>query len=162
MQSLKKLLSNKQEMLELARYVVAGFITTVLSVIISYGVYMLLSADHTINGANPAQVVAGNTVSWVICVLFAFWINRRMVFRVAGGTRKTIFTELLAFAGARVISWALFEAGLAALLKLMGIQNTWNRLIVLVLVTVFNYVASKFWIFKGKTPEAGQEAPPQE
>jgi putative flippase GtrA len=161
MQSLKKLLHDKQELLELARYVVAGFLTTLLSVLISYGVYMLLAEDHTINGANPAQVVIGNTVSWVVCVLFAFWINRRMVFRVTGGTRRQVLAELMAFAGARVVSWALFEAGLAALLKVMGIQNTVNRLIVLVLVTVFNYVASKFWIFKAKAPAADQEAPPQ-
>ena len=107
MQSLKKLLADKKEMMELVRYVVAGFITTVLSVIISYGVYMLLSSDHTINGASPAQVVAGNTVSWIICVLFAFWINRRMVFRVRGGTRRDVVKELTAFAGARVVSWAL-------------------------------------------------------
>jgi putative flippase GtrA len=161
MQSLKKLLHNKQEMLELLRYGVAGFLTTALSIIISFGFYMLVSPDHTIDGANATQVVVGNTISWVICVLFAFWINRRMVFRVAGGTRKTVLTELLAFAGARIVSWALFEAGLAALLKGIGIPNTWNRLIVLVLVMVFNYVASKFWIFKGKTPAADREAPPQ-
>ena len=161
MQSLKKLLNNKQEMQELIRYVVAGFLTTLLSVVISFGYYMLVSPDHTVNGANPVQVVVGNTISWVICVLFAFWINRRMVFRVGGNERKTVLTELAAFAGARVVSWALFEAGLAALLKLAGILNTWNRLIVLVLVMVFNYVASKFWIFKGKTPAAAQEAPPE-
>ena len=62
--------------------------------------------------------------------------------------------ELLEFVGARAASWALFETGFAALLKLMGISNIFNRLIVLVLVTVFNYVASKFWIFKGKTQQA--------
>ena len=158
MQALKKLLTNKQEMLELVRYLIAGVLTTLLSILISYGVYMLLAHDHTINGANPAQVVIGNSVSWVVCVLFAFWINRRMVFRVAGGTRQTVLAELAAFAGARVISWALFEAGLAALLTFVGMQNTINRLVVLVLVTVFNYVASKFWIFKPKAQ--GQDAAP--
>jgi len=159
MDKVKKLLTNKTAMLELLRYIIAGLLTTLLSVIISYGVYMLLSEDHTINGANAVQVMAGNTVSWVICVLFAFWINRRMVFRVVGGTRRSISLELLAFAGARAVSWALFEVGLAALLNLSGISNVINRLLVLVLVTVFNYVASKFWIFKPKEqPGAQQDA----
>jgi putative flippase GtrA len=30
----------------------------------------------------------------------------------------------------------------------MGVSNTLNALIVMVLVTVFNYVVSKFWIFQ--------------
>lgn len=155
MQRLRNLLGDRQERLELVRYLIAGVLTTLLSILISYGIYMLLSADHTIDGANTVQVMAGNTVSWVICVLFAFWINRRMVFRVAGGSLASKGRELLAFVAARAVSWALFETGFAALLKLMGVSNTFNRLIVLVLVTVFNYVASKFWIFKNKDAQGG-------
>ena len=148
MQKLKSLLTNRTEMLELIRYLVAGVLTTVLSLIISYGCYILLSADHTINGANTVQVMIGNTVSWVICVIFAFWINRWMVFRVKGGNRQSKSREFIEFVGARAASWALFEEGIAALIKLAGVSNILNRLIVLVLVTLFNYVASKFWIFK--------------
>ena len=55
-EKIKKLLKNKEAMLELVRYVFAGGLTTLLSIIISYGVYMLLAADHTINGANAVQV----------------------------------------------------------------------------------------------------------
>ncbi len=161
MQSLKKLLADKKEMMELVRYVVAGFITTALSVLISYGMYMLLSEDHTINGASPEQVMIGNTVSWIVCVVFAFWINRRMVFCVQDSTRRDTLKEFTAFAGARVVSWALFEEGLAALLTTTGMLNTINRLIVLVFVMVFNYVASKFWIFKPKTDGKDAQTPPE-
>ena len=150
MQKVKKLLTNKQEQLELIRYIVAGVLTTVLSLIVSYGCYMLLSEDHTINGATTLHVMIGNAVSWVVAVIFAFWINRRMVFQVQGGNRQSKAREFLEFVVARAASWALLEEGFAALLKLMGISNTWNRLIVLVLVTIFNYVASKFWVFKTK------------
>jgi len=160
MQKLKKLLTNKQELLELLRYIIAGVITTLLSLIISYTCYILLSENHTINGANTVQLMIGNAVSWVISVIFAFWINRRMVFRVQGGTKRTIGREFIAFVAARAVSWVLLEEGLAALIKLVGVSNLWNRLIVLVLVTVFNYIASKFWIFKNKTrePESVTEA----
>lgn len=150
MQKLKKLLTDKQELLELVRYVVAGVLTTVLSLIVSYGCYILLSENHTINGANTVQLMIGNAVSWVVAVVFAFWINRRMVFRVYGGNRQTVTREFIEFVAARAASWALLEEGLAALIKLVGVSNVWNRLIVLVLVTVFNYVASKFWVFKNK------------
>lgn len=154
-QKFKQLLANREEMLELVRYLIAGVLTTLVSLVVSYGCYILLSENHTINGANTLQLMVGNAVSWVVAVLFAFWINRKMVFRVQGGTAASKRREFLEFIVARVASWALLEEGFAALLKLLGISNLWNRLIVLVLVTVFNYVASKFWVFK---PRAGADA----
>jgi len=165
MQKLRKLLTDRNELLELFRYVVAGGLTTLLSLVVSYGCYMLLSPDHTINGATTLQVMIGNAVSWVVAVVFAFWINRRMVFRVKSGTRESKSREFIEFVAARAASWALLEEGFAALLKLLGISNTWNRLVILVLVTIFNYVASKFWVFKPKGDEqttaadGGQDKP---
>lgn len=158
MQTIKRVLTDKQERLELIRYVVAGVLTTLLSIVISYGMYILLSENHTIDGADAAQVMIGNTVSWVVCVIFAFWLNRRMVFRVGGGTAASKGREFVEFVAARAVSLALFEEGFAWLLKQIGITNTVNRLIVLVLVTVFNYVASKFWIFRKKEGETAPEA----
>ena len=158
MQKLKKLLTNREELLELVRYVIAGVLTTLLSLVVSYGVYILLSQDHTINGANTLQLMIGNGVSWIVAVIFAFWINRRMVFRVQDGAGSNKQREFLAFVAARIASWALLEEGFAALLKLMGVSNFWNRLIVLVLVTVFNYVASKFWVFKRKADAPAMDA----
>jgi putative flippase GtrA len=154
MQKLKKLLSNREEMLELVRYVVAGAITTLLSLAIKYASFILLSEDHTIDGANTEQVMIGTLISWVIAVVFAFWINRWMVFRVKDEGRRELGREFLQFVGARLVSWALIEEGIAVLIKWMGVSNTLNALIVMVLVTIFNYVVSKFWIFKPK-PASG-------
>ena len=95
-----------------------------------------------------------NAVSWVIAVLFAFWINRKMVFRVKGGTGASVLRELGEFALGRVLSFALFEEGMAYLLKLIGVSNVVNRIIVLVVVMIFNYVVSKFWVFKDKKEKA--------
>lgn len=161
MQKLLTLLKNRPEWLELIRYVIAGALTTLLSLIVSYGCYMLLSADHTINGANTLQLMVGNAVSWVAAVIFAFWINRRMVFRVRGGDAQSKRREFLEFIAARLASWALLEEGAAALLKLAGLTNFWNRLAILVLVMVFNYVASKFWVFKPHADAPAQEPPAQ-
>ena len=87
---------------------------------------------------------------WIIAVLFAFWINRVMVFQVEGGSAAKIGTELVQFAGGRLVSFFVFEQGLMLLLKTIGVSNFVNRIVVLVFVMVFNYVISKFWIFKEK------------
>ena len=167
MQKLRKLLNDRAQMTELIRYLIAGVLTTLLSLVITYGCEFLFAMDRfggsllrdnnvikafidTINSANTVQVMISTLISWVVSVIFAFWINRRMVFRVQGGTRDSKTREFLEFVGARLVSWAVIEEGIAVLIKWMGVSNLWNRLIVLVLVTIFNYVASKFWIFKAR------------
>lgn len=149
---------------ELVRYVIAGGLTTVLSMLISYGVEFWMADKEpfaggsllgwiadSINRATAPQVAIANAVSWVIAVLFAFWINRKMVFQVRES--KGIWKELLEFAGSRLVSFLVFEEGMAMLLKALEVSNILNRLIVLVFVMVFNYVVSKFWIFKKKNAE---------
>ena len=145
---------------ELLRYLVAGGLTTALSMVISYGVCFVLAdrppmegnavrwVIESINRATKAQVSLANTLSWIIAVLFAFWINRVMVFRAEKGTGARIVRELAQFAGGRLASFFLFEQGLMLLLKTIGVSNFVNRIVVLVFVMVFNYVISKFWIFK--------------
>ena len=161
-QKIKNYLDTHQKQYELLRYLIAGGLTTLLSMVISYGVCFLL-ADRppmegnlilwvidSINRATEVQVSIANTLSWIIAVLFAFWINRVMVFQVKEGGKGQIGKELVQFAGGRLVSFFVFEQGLMLLLKWLGVSNFVNRIIVLVFVMVFNYVISKFWIFKKK------------
>lgn len=153
-------LESHQKEYELLRYLIAGGLTTLLSLIVSYGMCFLLAERppysgrltgwiiDSINCATPAQLSIANTVSWIIAVLFAFWINRVMVFQVKGGGKGEIGKELMQFAGGRLVSFFVFEQGLMLLLKVIGVSNFVNRIVVLVFVMVFNYVISKFWIFK--------------
>lgn len=162
MRKIKAYLEAHSKQYELLRYLVAGGLTTLLSMAISYGCCFLLAPKtpvtggvvawvaYTINQATASQVMIANGVSWVIAVLFAFWINRVMVFRVSGGTAKEKWIELGQFALGRVLSFLIFEEGMALLLKWMGISNIVNRIIVLIFVMIFNYVVSKFWVFNGK------------
>ena len=161
-QKIRSYLQEHPKQYELIRYVIAGGLTTVLSMAISYGVEFLLAPKtpveggtiswiaKTINLATPRQVMIANAVSWVIAVLFAFWINRKMVFRVQGGSGASVAKELGEFALGRVLSFVVFEEGMALLLAKIGVSNIVNRVIVLVFVMVFNYVVSKFWVFKKK------------
>lgn len=156
---------------ELLRYLIAGGLTTLLSMVIHYGLCFLMVEKQpfaggnliawvvdAINRATPLQLSIASAVSWVISVLFAFWINRWMVFRPGKATVGQILLELVQFAGSRIVSFLVFEQGLMQLLKLIGVSNVVNRVVVLVFVMVFNYVASKFWVFK--KPAGGAEQAP--
>ncbi|MCL1854185.1 MAG: GtrA family protein [Clostridia bacterium] len=141
---------------EMIRYIIAGGLTTLLSLAVSSLYCILVSADHTVDGATVAQLNVGKGLSWVIAVLFAFWVNRRMVFLRRGGTAGLIMKELAQFAFSRAVSGLAFEFGLLNLLALLGVGNLLNMLIVLVFVTVANYVVSKFWIFSRKEQKEDQ------
>ena len=159
MQKIKSYLETHQKEYELLRYLIAGGLTTLISMLISYGVCFVLAEREPLNGnaivwvidsinrATPPQVSIANTLSWIIAVLFAFWINRVMVFQVKGGSKGKIGMELVQFAGGRLVSFLVFEQGLMLLLKVIGVSNFVNRIVVLIFVMVFNYVISKFWIF---------------
>ncbi|MEG0740719.1 MAG: GtrA family protein [Clostridia bacterium] len=159
-QKIKHYLVNHEKQYELLRYLIAGGLTTLLSMLIHYAVCFLLADKPpfsgnllpwligSINLATPMQLSIASAISWVIAVLFAFWINRVMVFRVQGGKNLQIGKELAQFAASRAISFFVFEQGLMLLLKAVGVSNFVNRIIVLVFVMIFNYVVSKFWIFK--------------
>ena len=158
---IKTYLDTHPKQAELLRYLIAGGLTTLLSMVIHYGLCFLLAEKDAfaggnllawvidcINRATPAQMSVASAVSWVISVLFAFWINRVMVFQVEKASAGKVITELLQFAGSRIVSFLVFEQGMMLGLKAIGVSNIVNRIIVLVFVMVFNYVASKFWIFK--------------
>ena len=160
-QKIKAYLDGHSKQAELLRYVIAGGLTTLLSMIIHYGLCFLMVEKDTfiggsligwvvdaINCATPLQLTIASTASWIISVLFAFWINRVMVFQVEGGSKAKIGTELVQFAGGRLLSFFLFEQGLMLGLKWIGVSNFINRIVVLLFVMVFNYVISKFLIFK--------------
>lgn len=159
-QKIKNYLETHQEQYELLRYLIAGGLTTVLSMVISYAGCIIMATKEpltgnvfrwlldSINAATQAQMSIANTISWVIAVLFAFWINRKMVFQVKGGGAAQVWKELGQFALGRILSFLIFEQGLMLLLKAWGVSNVINRIVILVFVMVFNYVVSKLWIFR--------------
>lgn len=164
-QKIKHYLETHEKQYELLRYLIAGGLTTLLSMVIHYAVCIILATKaplegnvirwliDAINAATDAQMSIASAISWVIAVLFAFWINRQMVFQVKGGSSGQVWKELGQFALGRIMSFLIFEQGLMLLLKAMGVSNFVNRIVVLVFVMVFNYVISKLWIFK--KPENG-------
>ena len=157
-QKIRQYLNTHEKQYEMIRYLFAGGLTTLLSMVVHYGCCFLMAEKapydgnlipwlvDSINRANNVQMSVASAISWVIAVLFAYWINRGLVFRAQD--QGKVLTVLVQFAGSRLVSFLVFEQGLMLLLKLVGVSNIVNRVIVLVFVMVFNYVVSKFWIFK--------------
>lgn len=91
-------------------------------------------------------------LSWICAVLFAFYTNKIFVFR-SEESGEAALKELGKFALARVLSFILIEIFVyLALMALMG--HLPAKIVVTVLVVVFNYFASKFAVFRKKQEKA--------
>ena len=152
MAKIKTLLENHRQLQELAMYLIFGVLTTA----VNWAAYLLLTwalgLRQTLPGSTPYLIISniGQIVGWVLSVLFAFVTNKRYVFRSHSENRKGVWRELGLFVSARVASLLLFDLGLFTVLQLCGMNDKWDKLLMNVLVIVFNYVASRFVIFKKK------------
>ena len=152
MAKIKTLLENHRQLQELAMYLIFGVLTTA----VNWAAYLLLTwalgLRQTLPGSTPYLIISniGQIVGWVLSVLFAFVTNKRYVFRSHSENRKGVWRGLGLFVSARVASLLLFDLGLFTVLQLCGMNDKWDKLLMNVLVIVFNYVASRFVIFKKK------------
>lgn len=148
-------------------YLVSGGITTFVS-LASFKLFNMFVPDlwkFTMFGKEISLKLAINkVVCWVLAVLVAYFLNRVTVFRSKG----KILRELLTFAGARILSFLIFEEGLFLLsifvvskvtgqpsdtvvTTILGLGITYAdivNLVNLVFVMIANYVLSKIMVFR--------------
>ena len=155
MDKLKALLKDKEKMRELISYLVFGVLTTV----VSWGVYYVwrqafgMTTYPTDSAAYTLIATSGQVVSFVLAVLFAFVTNKKYVFKSEKTAETGLWKEFALFVSARIMAWVLFDLALFNLLLLftknsIADADLWLKLLMNVLVVIFNYVASKWIIFK--------------
>lgn len=148
---MKKILKKYEEAIA---YIFWGFLTTVVSWLgysVSVFVINLLKLTPEI-----LVVTLANIISWVLAVLFAFFVNKYFVFKskekntakTLGEFAKFVFSRLLTGVFELVAVPLLVKIGLDA--KLFGVDGMVSKIIVTVIVIILNYVISKFYIFKNK------------
>lgn len=160
-------LSPQQEKIRKAfMYLVSGALTTVVS-LASFKIFNILVPEiaiHAFGHDISLKLAINKTACWVLSVLVAYFLNRITVFRSKG----KIFSELMKFAGARILSFLIFEEGLFLLsvficTKVTGMPSDTTvytffnipityadimNVINLVFVVIANYIMSKLMVFK--------------
>lgn len=125
---------------EIIHYLIVGCLTTVVSLSVYYGcVLTFLDPQH------PLQLQAANIISWIAAVAFAYFTNRRFVFE---SQNNNILKEAAAFCGSRLASLLLDMACMFLMVTVAGISDKIAKLVVQVIVTVANYIFSKFLVFR--------------
>lgn len=131
-------LRRSERAMELVRYVIIGAATTA----VSYGVFAL-----TVYGLHW-NADAGDTVSIIAAVLFAYVANKLYVFRTHCSGFADLLREMGAFFASRAATMALEKGCNAVMFNVFHIEPIIAKIAVSVVVTVLNYVLSKHFAFR--------------
>lgn len=130
---------------EIVNYLFVGVANT----IVSWGAWF--ACAYTIL---DAQIVWQNTVlsiiSWVVGVVFGYFMNRIFVFK---SKEPNMLKEFLQFSGGRVSTWVLDAVMMILMVNIMHLNEAFSKIFVSVLVMIGNYIISKLFVFKKKPDE---------
>ncbi len=129
---------------EIINYLIVG----VLNTIVSWAAWFICA--YTILDAQVVwQNAALSVISWVVGVVFGYFMNRIFVFK---SKEPNILKEFLQFSGGRVSTWLLDLVMMVLMVNVLRINEAFSKIFVSVLVMIGNYVISKLFVFK-KKPE---------
>lgn len=153
---------------ELAVYVYYGLLTTILNMIVQFAAQFC--ADRTdmsplefeifgklVTQANIKSFIA-TSIAWLAAVCFAFYVNKKYVFKSVTESKGQLVREMGTFVSARIVSYFM-EVGIMQIGVLFYsdgevITSMWLyavfKFTAQVVVTLANYFFSKIFIFRNK------------
>lgn len=127
---------------EIVNYLIVGGLTTVVSL----SVYFICVSTFC-DPASPIQLQVANIISWVVAVTFAFFTNRKYVFE---SKSKNICAEAGKFYISRLSTLGIDMLIMFITVTVLGMNDKLAKLIVQVVVTITNYIFSKYLVFNKK------------
>lgn len=141
MQKIKELYFKYEEIIN---YLIVGALTTLIT-LISY----FLFTNTFLSGRSDLDIQIANVLSWIIAVIFAYFTNRKFVFKSKVKGQKQL-KEIINFFTSRVASLLIDMSLMFILFSIMHINDAICKLITQVVVIIMNYVLAKIIVFKKK------------
>ena len=129
-------MNNKKEII---LYLIFGVLTTVVSLATYY-----LCTITFLNPNNAIEIQIANILSWITCVTFAFFTNRKYVFE----SKEDIKKEGIKFYISRLSALLIDVVMIFIFVSLLKINDKIIKLVNQVIIIIFNYIASKLFVFK--------------
>lgn len=135
---------------ETVSYLICGVLTTAVD-FVSYALFRRMDMG----------VGASQAFSWAAAVLFAYVVNKLIVFRNYNFRPSYIIKEAGAFFAARGISGAAVWILMILMVALGGERGFWYEMfcktISAAVNLVANYIFSKLWVFKKRPENKGMQ-----
>lgn len=137
MKKTKEIIKNNREIIV---YLIVGVLTTIVSFVSYY-----ICTKTFLDPKDGIQLQIANIISWVCAVTFAYFTNRIFVFR---SKNKNKLHEAFLFYSSRIITLLMDMAIMWFMVTLLGCNDLIAKIVVQVVVTIGNYIISKFFVFK--------------
>lgn len=131
---------------EAVNYLFFGFLAFLVNMVAYAVAARVLGADND----KVVLVLVATAFAWVVAVLFAYWTNRRFVFKSHVTDQAGIRKEFTSFIGARVVTGIMELVIMYVMVDIADINDMISKLVCNVIVIVSNYIFSKLWVFKKK------------
>lgn len=143
---MKKIINLYKKYEEIINYLIAGVLTTVVSLVVKWGLLFTI-----LDPKNSVQLQVAVVISWIAAVVFAYITNRIFVFK---SKSKKILKEITSFFGARLLTLGLEMLIMWFFVTFLKLNSDlwvliWT-MVAQILVIIFNYIFSKLFVFKKK------------
>ncbi|WP_226910125.1 GtrA family protein [Marinilactibacillus psychrotolerans] len=128
---------------EVINYLFFGVLATVVNVGIFYLFDTLLQTPY----------LFANGLSIMGAILFAFFTNKKYVFKSNTTSKEESFREFILFVGFRLASGVFDMLSMYILVSLLTVDTNISKILTQFIVVVVNYVFSKVFIFKQEEGE---------
>ena len=125
---------------EMINYLIVGGLTTVVSLAAYYALVLTV-----LDPSNALQLQLANIFSWIAAVSFAYFMNRKYVFH---SENYNMLKEAFYFFASRLGTLLIDMALMFIMVTVAGTNDKIAKLVVQVVVTIANYILSKFIVFK--------------
>lgn len=125
---------------ELINYLIIGILTTIVSLV----TYYLLTLT-ILDANNKVYLQIANIISWLASVTFAYFTNRKYVFKVKN---KSNIKECLNFYISRISTLLIDMIIMYIFVSRLKFDNKIVKLVAQVVIIILNYILSKFIVFK--------------
>lgn len=125
-------------MKEVLSYLFFGGLTTLINLAAYYCMASAFQVDYRIS----------TIIAWVLAVIFAYITNKLFVFKSRTVGVTTVMKEMSSFFFFRILSLIIDITGMILLVEFLKVDDFLSKLFTNIIVIIFNYVASKLYIFK--------------
>lgn len=139
---MKKVLDLYKKYEEIINYIIVGVLTTVVSLLTYY-----ICVFTLLNPKDALQLQIANTISWITCVTFAYFTNRKYVFK---SENKNKLNEASKFYLSRVSTLVIDMLCMLFFVTILRINDKLAKIFIQFIILVLNYMFSKLFVFKNK------------
>lgn len=132
---LKKIFIKDQEIF---KYILFGVLTTVVNIAVFFLFDTVLNFSYII----------ANAISIIAAILFAFFTNKKYVFKAKSQSWKLAFKEFYLFVGLRSVSGLFDMLSMWMLVDFMNLETNLSKILTQFIIVVLNYIFSKLYIFR--------------